>query len=321
MVTKARFQRSVRWVCFALLLTAVVFRLADGWSFAQSPEVLSQAQTELPESIPAESTYAPLYYSLPERETATFSPADGALVSVDNRCNAEFDQEALLLTPLDIKMSESEPLVLIIHTHATEAYTPTADTGYEQTSDYRTADTNYNVVRVGQTIADCLNALGIVTLHDTTLNDQPGYNDAYRRTGEVIARYLEAYPSIQMVIDVHRDAVSDGAGGEVALRCELDGQPAAKLMLVMGTDQGGLSHPNWRGNLSAALKLQTLAEKEAPGVFRELSVCASRFNEHMTPYSMLLEVGSAGNTLEEALRSGEFFARQLAHMLLTCAED
>lgn len=319
MATKERFRLSLRWVCFGLLLTAVVFRFADWWIFARAPAQTEPGQPQTEQTL--EATYPTMYYTLPERNELVFTAEDSAFVSVDNRCGAEFDLEALLTRPLEFTLSGDEPVVLIVHTHATEAYTMTGDTRYEESAAYRTADTNYNVVRVGQVIADCLNAHGIATLHDTTLNDLPGYNDSYSRTAAVICRYLEEYPSIQMVIDVHRDAVSDGSGGQVALASQVNGQQAAKLMLVMGTDLGGLSHPNWQTNLSMALKLQAMGEQEAPGLFRELSLCASRYNEHLTPYSMLLEVGSAGNTLEEALLSAEYFAQQLSRLLLSQNEQ
>ncbi len=318
MATKERFRSSLRLVCFGLLLTAVVFRFADWWIFARGA-VQSVPEQPQEEQI-LEATYPTLYYTLPEQEELLFTAQDCAYVSVDNRCGAEFDLQTLLTAPLELSFPQDEPVVLIVHTHATEAYTMTESMRYEESAPFRTADPNYNVVRVGQVIADCLNAHGIVTLHDTTLNDLPGYNNSYSRMAGVISRYLEEYPSIQMVIDVHRDAVSDGNGGQVALASQVNGQQAAQLMLVMGTDIGGLSHPNWQTNLTMALKLQVMGEKEAPDLFRELSLCASRYNEHLTPYSMLLEVGTAGNTLEEALLSAEFFAQQLSALLLSQAE-
>ena len=126
---------------------------------------------------------------------------------------------------------------------------------------------------------------------------------------------MEEYPSIQMVIDVHRDAITDTNGEELAMRTELNGQSAAQLLFVMGTDAGGLEHPNWEGNLAFALQMQAYCTSDAPDLFRELSLRSSRYNEHLTPYSVLLEVGSAGNTLDEAIRSVEFFGTKLAELL------
>ncbi len=303
---------TLRRVCCALLLTAVFFRLFDGWLKAETP-------APEPEPAPTQQvlrTDYPAYpYTLPEREPLLFTPEDAALAEVDNRCGADYDAEALLMAPLELSPG-TEPLVLIVHTHATEAYTPTEENAYEASSPFRTADRNYNVVRVGTALAEKLNALGIVTLHDTTLNDLPGYNGSYERMEAVISAYLEAYPGIKIVIDLHRDSVSDGNGGELALETEQAGTSAARLLLVMGTDYGALSHPQWQSNLTLALKLQTLGSRSTPGLYRPIALCASRYNQHLSPYSLLLEVGSAGNTLEEALYSAELFAQQLAELLL-----
>ena len=149
---------------------------------------------------------------------------------------------------------------------------------YEADGAYRTLDTEHNVGRVGQAMADRLNENGIRTIHDTTLNDVPGYNDAYERMAGVISGYLEAYPSIRMVIDLHRDSIETDDGGELALSVEVDGQQAAQLLFVMGTDIAGMEHPNWRCNLGFALQLQAYCQTCAPGLFRELSLRTQRYN-------------------------------------------
>lgn len=299
---------SFRWLCFGLLLVASVCRLLSRGMLL--PEAEAAVMRE-----PAEESYPAFLYSLPEIPSLQFTPEEAALVSIDDRSGLAYDKEALLLKPLTLSPGDG-PLVLIVHTHATEAYTPSEGSYYAATGSYRSGDTAYNVVRVGQAIADKLNARGIVTLHDTTLHDAYGYDDAYGRTAQTVAAYLEQYPSIQMVIDVHRDAVADSSGAQLAFCSQVRGQQAARLLFVMGTDASGQEHPNWQSNLSMALKLQVLCEKEAPGLFRELSLRNQRYNQHLTPYSLLLEVGTAGNTLPEALLSAEFFAEQLARLLL-----
>lgn len=331
MPTKERSRRTVRSVCFALLVTAAVFRL--GMELRQSG--LQQAALFLSLGISAEPSTPDSPSSAAESTTAkqqptyekmeypwkvpwvapAFSAQDAALVQITNRVGAELDPEALISQPVQIDLSVDGPVILILHTHATEAYTMTDASRYEETSAYRTDDTAYNVVRVGQAMADRLNALGIETLHDTELHDLNGYNDSYARTRETIAAYLDAYPSLQMVIDVHRDAIDAGDGTQLAMTAEINGEEYARLMLVMGTDFGGLEHPNWRDNLSLAMKLQAQGEKNTSGVFRALSLCDSRFNEHMTPNSLLIEVGTAGNTLPQALNSAEFFADVLVQVL------
>lgn len=310
MHTKERFQLSVRWMCFALLLTAALLRLLPQLTLPGTWERLRGTPETAAPSVreDEEPTYPTMLYVKPD-EPAPFAPSDTA-VPVDNRAGVEFDAQALLSQPLPLAVTD-EPLILIVHTHATESYTG----DYDGAEDYHTTDTDHNIVRVGQAIADRLNAAGIITLHDKTLNDLPGYDSAYERTAQVISRYLEEYPSIRMVIDVHRDAVTATDGTELAMTAELDGAPAAKLLFVMGTDAGGLEHPNWRDNLAFALQMQALCTARAPGLFRELSLRAARYNEHLTPCSVLLEVGSAGNTLDEALRSADFFARQLTELI------
>lgn len=309
----------MRAACCALLLTAVLFRLAGqiSWASAGSGPIERTQPTEGQDRLPAGETegFAGMEYIPVLHAKLEFSADDAALVALANKTEQEIDTAALICEPLRFDLDADGPLILIVHSHATEAYTMADGDDYSETSDYRTEDTNYNVVRVGQALSDRLNALGIETIHDTTLYDAFGYYDAYERTETGIAAYLEQYPSIQMVIDVHRDAISDGEGGQLAMRAALDGQDSAQLLLVMGTDAGGLYHPNWSENLSFALKLQALCEKDAAGLFRKMSLRTGRFNQHMTPHSILLEVGTAGNTLREALRSVDFFAEELALLL------
>lgn len=329
MKTKERL--TLRSVCFALLLTAVALRLAMmlGGSGGQSlalffglgllPDEPSPTPTDATDAPITAETFPPLEYRTPSR-LLRFTAQDAELVDIANRSGAEIDAAALITQPISFDLTADGPLVLIVHTHATEAYS-CADGDYYTTDEpYHTDDVQFNVVRVGQALTDRLNALGIETLHDTTLYDKEGYYDAYERTAEGISAYLAEYPSIQMVIDVHRDAIADENGDELAVMTTLDGQEAARLLLVMGTDTAGLTHPNWRENLSFAIQLQALCEKDAQGCFRQMSLRSERYNEHLTPHSVLLEVGAAGNTLRQALRSVEFFAEELAELLQAAGE-
>ena len=306
---------SLRWVCFAVLLVAVALRLglnALQPASVQAPETAATVSSAEPAE--AAQYYPTLLYTPPDHDEL-LTAEDAELVSVRNMAGAVYDPEALLTEPLDFPLSD-EPMILIVHTHASEAYTPTDGDDYTAAGSYRTTDTDHNVVRVGQALAQRLNDNGIPTLHDTTLHDVPGYDDAYERAAAVISRYLEEYPSIRMVIDVHRDAALDENGSEVAVNCSIGDREAAQMMLVMGTDAAGLEHPGWQGNLSMALKLQAWCEKTSPGCFRPLQLRAERYNQYLTPYSILLEVGAAGNTLRQALCSAEFFADRLTDLLL-----
>ena len=171
------------------------------------------------------------------------------------------------------------------------------------------------MVRVGETIAEELRTLGIAVIHDTTVNDDPQYQGAYERSYDCIAAQLAAHPSIQIVLDIHRDAAEDEEGNALPRQTVVNSEDCAQLMLVVGTDEGGLEHPNWRENLSFALKLQALLNRTAPTLCRDLSLRQERFNQHFTPCSLLIEVGAAGNTMAEALPSARYLAQALAQLI------
>ena len=221
------------------------------------------------------------------------------------------DKAALLTRPSALSAKADGPKVLIVHTHTSEAYTPEPGWEYESSDPLRTGDAEHSVVRLGTRVAELLNAHGIETLHDTALNDYPSYNGAYERMRQTIEGYLAQYPSIEMVLDLHRDAANDPAGMPVAFTAEVDGARCAQLMLVVGSDEGGLTHPDWKENLANALKLQALLNRIAPGLCRDIDLRTERFNQHETPGSLLVEFGCTGNTLAEALRSADYLAQAL----------
>ena len=237
-------------------------------------------------------------------------------VYIKNETDYDIDIPALLSAPGKVRLSGDRVQVLVMHTHGTEAYTPTAANSYTPTDTDRTTDCRYNVVRVGQEICDVLNGMGIPTVHSETLNDSPAYSGSYTRALEDISAYMKENPSIKLVIDVHRDAMVTASGKKYKTVAEIEGQQAAQLMLVCGTDAGGLVHDGWRDNLSFQLQVQQRLNTAYPGIMRPLDLRAARFNQHVTAGSMLLEVGTSGNTLEEALISARIFARTLGAMLL-----
>ena len=208
--------------------------------------------------------------------------------------------------------------ILIVHTHATEAYTPTEAEPYESDEEYRTTDPEHSVVRVGKALADALTACGLNVLHDTSLHDYPSYSGSYARSGETIEEYLDAYPGIRIVIDLHRDALGDG---DMIYRTDagIDGVSAAQLLFVMGTDVN-LEHPGWRENLCLALTLQEAIRARWPQLMRPVKLCDYRYNQQLTPGSLLLEVGTSGNTLEEAITSVELFAEVVGPILASWVE-
>ena len=275
------------------------------------------AQTELPTASepPAEPEPDPADPSL------VFSADEADAIGIVGACSYQPDKQALLTRPSALSLSDDGPAILIVHTHSSEAYTMEAGFEYPESDALRTLDERYSVIRVGDEIADILTEAGISVLHDTQPNDYPNYNGAYERMRQTIEGYLAEYPSIQMVLDIHRDAAEDADGNPVALTADVDGDACAELMLVVGTDEGGLSHPNWQENLANALKLQVLLNRSAPGLCRNLNLRTERFNQHETPGSLLVEVGASGNTLAEALRSARILGQALAVFLRGQMQD
>ena len=269
------------------------------------PEIAAASEAPAEQETEAEPVDPPLVFSADEADA----------IGIVGACSYQPDKQALLTRPSALSLSDDGPAVLIVHTHSSEAYTMEAGFEYQESDALRTLDEQYSVIRVGDEIADILTEAGISVLHDTQPNDYPNYNGAYERMRQTIEGYLAEYPSIQMVLDIHRDAAEDADGNPVALTAEADGEACAELMLVVGTDEGGLSHPDWQENLANALKIQTLLNRSAPGLCRNLNLRTERFNQHGTAGSLLVEVGASGNTLAEALRSARILGQALAVFL------
>jgi len=218
-------------------------------------------------------------------------------------CGYRVEPEKLLVQPLDWQLDSGMPTVLIVHTHATESYTKEPGQTYRETGDYRTDDSNYNMVAVGDMLAKLLQARGISVLHDRQQHDALSYNAAYDNSRKSVEDYLKEYPSIRIVLDLHRDAALNADGSQFATSATVNGERSAQVMLLAGTDWAYGKHPNWQKNLALALKLQVLLEKENPGITRRTVLRGYVFNQDLCSGMLIVEVGTAGNTLTEALRA------------------
>lgn len=236
-------------------------------------------------------------------------------IAVQNHTTYNPDLDALINEKLKFTVNNNSPTVLIVHTHASEAYTPTEENNYIPSDPDRTEDINFNVVRVGKQLAKAMTDNGINVIHDTTIHDYPSYNGSYSNCRKTVENYLAQYPSIKIVLDVHRDAASTEKGEKVKLVTEIGGKKTAQVMIVTGTDACGLSHPNWRENLKFAMKLQRRVNLYYPNLMRPVDLREERFNTNTTLASVILEMGSNGNTLEEALNAADCVGFALADMM------
>ena len=228
-------------------------------------------------------------------------------LTIKNSTSFDIDVGALVAEGPSTTLPVEGPQVLIVHTHGSEAYTPDAYDRYEETDTDRTEDKNYNVIRVGDELTKALEAQGISVLHDREIYDYPSYTGSYSRSGAAVESYLAQYPNTAVVIDLHRDALGDG---EVTYKtvAELDGTASSQLMMLVGTGESGLYHPYWEENLKLALYLQQAVNAKYPTLARPISVVPERYNQHLSTGYFILEVGSNGNSLQEAITAVRLFA-------------
>lgn len=282
--------------------------------YLQTGRVVRYPTSPAPET-PQATTPAPTEPSPQRPSGLILTSADAAVVELNDLVDYEPDIESLLLSPLDWDLTGDAPKVLILHTHATESYTRQPGEIYEEDSDYRTFNASYNMLSIGEELTRVLTAGGISVLHDRTLHDYPSYNGSYDHARQTIRAYLEAFPSITMVIDLHRDAMDFEQDPQLTTLATVGGQRSAQLMLVAGTDHN-VSYSHWEENLAMGVKLTAILEKMYPGITRPIQLRPQRFNLDMTPGSLLVEVGANGNTRQEAVTA----VRALGAAILTMAQ-
>ena len=245
--------------------------------------------------------------------------------SLNNETRYTPDVAALLkITPSALQnlSLDGNPLVLIVHTHGTEAYNECEKDGYyDAVQPVRSEDISQNVVSVGTALAGVLNDFGIVTLHDTTMCDKDSFVRAYKTSATLVKSYLEQYPSIRFVIDLHRDSISSPDGSASAPVFSYAGEEAAQLMLVVGTNAAGANHPNWSDNLSLALQLQKKLSDDYPGMFRRINLRMASFNEQLSSGYLLLECGAFANSRVQAERAAKLFGTGLARLITEAAKS
>ncbi|MBQ9148583.1 MAG: stage II sporulation protein P [Oscillospiraceae bacterium] len=251
-------------------------------------------ESPIPATVPPES--------IPPKTVPTFAAIDAAAVEIRSSASVKPDTSRLIETPLQWDLTAEGPKVLILHTHATESYTKSTGEVYDENAAFRTLAEEYNMISIGQRVAERLEAEGISVLHDQTFHDYPSYNGSYSNARAAIREYLAEYPSIELVLDLHRDASGDNKN-QMTTSATVNGVPSAQLMLVIGTN-----HEAWQTNLALALKLHVQLERMAPGICRYVNLRSARFNQDLSTGALLVEVGAAGNSHAEALVAAETLA-------------
>lgn len=240
-----------------------------------------------------------------------------ALVRMKNVNKTQVSIKDILNEKIDLSVSRDEPSVLIFHTHTTETYQILDRDFYAKGFKTRTNNKGENMVRVGEAIAEEIEKAGFGVIHDKEIYDSK-YTGAYGKSREGIEEILKKNPSVQIVLDVHRDAISDGDGTKVKPVVAVKGKKAAQIMLISGCQEEGnpiTNLPDWRYNLTFAVHLQQKLEELFEGITRPLYFCPRSYNMNVTHCSLLVEVGSDSNTLEEAVYTGKCIGTALAEIL------
>lgn len=247
-------------------------------------------------------------------DTPAFHYHDGGWIrNYTKQDSAQMDK--ILAQPMKAIDKTKGPQILIYHTHTTESYEEYDSPYYDVRNTWRSTDNNNNMAVVGEALKVALEAQGFEVLHDTTQHDYPSYNGSYERSRETVERYLKEYPTIQVLLDVHRDAILYDDDSVAKPVVEIDGKKAAQVMVVSSCDDGSVGVPGWRDNFRFAAALGAAGQRQVPGLMRPIFFAYRHYNQDLSPRSLLLEMGSNGNTLEEAVYSAQLLGPVLAQVL------
>ena len=289
----------------AALLSAGVTRDPPKPVAPESPDTPSSAASSLTDGL----TFAD--NGVPAQTTAPTSSKGYTVVNgvyLKNSSGTELDADALSDGSFAAQLTDDGPQVLIVHSHGSEAYTMPAGEEYEASGSYRTMDTTKNMIRVGDEIAAVLSRYGLSVLHDRQIHDID-YNSSYDKSYDSAAAYLEKYPSISFVLDIHRDAISDADGNQYKVVSQEDPH-AAQLSIIMGSN-----YDAWLSNLRLAVAVQSHLTHDHPTLMRPITLRWYGYNQSLSTGSLLVEVGAAGNSLDEAIYAARLFARGFAETL------
>ncbi len=290
---------------------------SDDTDLTATPEDIQELMTEAEKTIESETVKGK---TSEDNYTGGGTIVTFGNVQVQSKIPESFyklDIKSLLEQKAELEIQDiSKPAILIYHSHTTECYT-LLDVGYyTESTDLKTKDTGRNMVRVGDEICKVLESRGFTVIHDREIHDL-SYNESYDSSRKSMSEYLEQYPSIEITIDVHRDSITYSNGTKVKPTAEVNGKKAAKMMIISGCEYGRVSNfPDWEYNLRFSSAVTNTINEKYPGLMRPILFSERKYNMDLTKNSFLLEVGTEGNTLDEACYSGRLFADALADLLL-----
>ncbi|MBQ9806555.1 MAG: stage II sporulation protein P [Clostridia bacterium] len=314
-------------ICCALLVAAFAVTAlwqkngGQDWFGAENTEDAPRPPVVQPDNM-QDGTLSEPSPSLPDGAIPII-PMDLSYISYGKAyMNSEIDYspdlDALLAREVGSFADTSRPLVLILHTHTSESYLPQGSTYIEGALGDLTysRDAHSNVLAVGEALAQTLNEKGISTIHCRVIHDEKGLSGSYQRSEETVRHYLEQYPTIEYVIDLHRDSVIAKDGSVVRSEGTYGEESVAQVMAVVGSDRNGTSFESgWEGNLALALQLREGLNANGNTVARPISLRRSSFNQELAKYSLLLEIGTAANSPEEAKRAAVLVGNVLAELI------
>ena len=228
--------------------------------------------------------------------------------------NTDLYSESLKDVEFELDPDSDEPQILIYHTHAMESFEPYSRDYYDSSFTCKTTDPEKNIVAVGDKICEQLDKAGITYIHDTLVHDYPSYNGSYESSRATVQEILEEYPSIKIALDIHRDGIEREDGTRLAPVAEINGREAAQIMIISGCDDGTMNMPDYMQNFRFASLLQSTFETMHCGLTRPVLFDYRFYNQDLTTGSLLIEVGSHGNSLDQVLYSGELIGESLVEI-------
>lgn len=258
--------------------------------------------------------FRPERHSVPEPTTESV-PVFADSADAPNQ-PAKLTDAAFDYLPAVRSLRSDEPAILIYHTHTTEAYTQTENETYRESSMWRTNDASRNMIAVGECLREIFETqYGIRVIHDTTDHEPPKLATAYERSLATMERYHKDYPSIVLFIDLHRDAYDTKNAPCDYLT--LNGTETARLMLVVGRGEKYTEKPYFESNLAFAKRITEHLNAIAPKLCRPIREKAGRYNQHVAPNCILVEVGHNANTLSQAKAAMPYLAESIVYSFAT----